>query len=102
HRRRPPVVLPAGGGRGRAGRRPARRPLVTRVVDSRAVGGEAVEDFVGGLVPDVGAGVVVPAGDPGADGGDELSDRAVGAALDPFGGELGEPALDEVEPGAVG
>src|SRR5581483_8406731 len=79
-----------------------RHRLVTRVVDSRAVGGEAVEDFVGGLVPDVGAGVVVPAGDPGADGGDELSDRAVGAALDPFGGELGEPALDEVEPGAVG
>jgi hypothetical protein len=39
-----------------------------------AVGGEAVEDFVGGLVPDVGLGVVVPVGDPGADRGDEVAD----------------------------
>jgi len=64
-----------------------------------AVVGEAVEDFVGGLVPDVGFGVVVPVGDPGADRGDEVADGAVGAALDPFGRELGEPAFDEVEPG---
>ena len=26
----------------------------------------------------------------------------VGAASDPFGGELGEPSFDEVHPGAVG
>ena len=36
-----------------------------------AVVGEAVEDLVGGLVPDEGLGVVVPVGDPGADRGDE-------------------------------
>jgi hypothetical protein len=63
-----------------------------------AVVGEVVEDVVGGLVPDVGFGVVVPVGDPGADRGDEVADRAVCAALDPFRRELGEPALDEVQP----
>ena len=73
-----------------------------RVVDSLAVGGEAVEDLVCGLVPDVGLGVFVPVGDPGADRGDEVADRAVGAAFDPFRGQLGEPALDEIQPGAVG
>jgi hypothetical protein len=53
-----------------------------------AVGGEAVEDLVGGLVPDERFGVVVPVGDPGADRGDEVADGAVAAALDPFRRQL--------------
>ena len=67
-----------------------------------AVGGEAGEDVVCGFVPDVGLGVVVPVGDPGADRGDEVADGAVGAAFDPLRGELGEPALDEVDPARAG
>jgi hypothetical protein len=35
--------------------------------------------------------------DPG-----ELADRAVGAALEPPGGQLGKPSLDQVQPRAVG
>ena len=49
--------------------------------------GEAVEDLVGGLVPDVGLGVVAPVGDPGANGGDEVLGGVVGALLQPFRGE---------------
>ena len=60
------------------------------------------EDLVGGLGPDVGAGVVVPGVDPGADVGVELAHRGVGAAAQFLGGQLGEPALDEVEPGRAG
>jgi hypothetical protein len=60
--------------------------LVSWVVDLLVVGGEAVEDFVCGLVPDVGFWVLVPVGDPGADRCDEVADGAVGAALDPFRG----------------
>jgi hypothetical protein len=67
-----------------------------------AVGGDAVEDLVGALVPNEWLGLVVPVRDPGADRGDEVSDGAVAAALDPFGREFGEPAFDEVEPGTVG
>lgn len=66
------------------------------VSDSVAVVGEAVEDLVGGLVPDLGLGLIVPAGDPSADRGDEVFDGVVCAAFDPLGGELREPALDEV------
>jgi hypothetical protein len=73
-------------------------PLVTRVGDSVAVVSEAVEDAVGGLVPDVGFRVVVPVGDSGPDRGDEIADRVVGGALDPLGGQFSEAALDEVEP----
>src|SRR5437879_10751393 len=53
-------------------------------------------------MPDERFGVVVPVGDPRADRADEFADGAVGASFDPLRGEFGEPALDEVEPGAVG
>src|SRR3546814_6323940 len=53
-------------------------------------------------MPDEGLGVVGPVRDPGADRGDELADGAVGAAAEPLVGELGEPALDQVHPRAVG
>jgi hypothetical protein len=70
--------------------------LVTGVRNSLAVGGEAGEDLVGGLVPDVGLGVLVPVGDSGTDRGDEVFDRAVGAAFDPLLAQFCERALDEV------
>ena len=53
-------------------------------------------------MPDEWCGLVVPVGDPGADRGDEVADVAVAAAFDPLCRQLGEPALDQVEPGAVG
>ena len=53
-------------------------------------------------MPDIGPGVFVPGCNPGADRDHELFHRAVGAAREPFGGELAEPALDQVHPGAVG
>ncbi len=53
-------------------------------------------------MPGVGAGILVPSVDPVLDRVSEFGDRAVGAASDPFGGEFGEPAFDQVEPGAVG
>jgi hypothetical protein len=61
-----------------------------------------MSSLVGGLLPDERLGVVVPVGDPGADRRDKIADRAVGASLDPFRRQLGEPALDEVEPGTLG
>jgi hypothetical protein len=45
--------------------------------------------------------VLLPGGDPGADGGFELLGRAVHSPAQPLLGELGEPPLDEVEPRAV-
>jgi hypothetical protein len=51
------------------------------VVDSLAVGGEGVEDLVGGLGPDEWFGVGVPFVDPFADVGFEFGDAVVcGAA----------------------
>jgi hypothetical protein len=47
--------------------------------------------------PDVVLGVVVPGLDPCADVGVEFADAAVGAVLQFFGGQFGEPAFDEVE-----
>jgi hypothetical protein len=46
----------------------------------------------------VGAGVVVPGGDPAADVGLGLADGAVGAAAEFLAGQLAEPALDQVQP----
>ena len=57
---------------------------------------QPVQDLIGGLVPDIRPGMLVPGGDPGADGCDEFLDRTVGASPDPLGGELAEPALDQV------
>ena len=64
--------------------------------------GKSFQYLVGGLVPDIGPGVLIPVGDPGADRGGEFLDRAVGTAGEPFAGEFAEPALHQIEPGAVG
>src|SRR5665647_763642 len=76
--------------------------LVSRVRDPLAIGSKALEDLVAGLVPHERARVLLPARDPGADRGDQLPGRAVSAAPQPPLRELGEPALDEAQPGAVG
>jgi hypothetical protein len=67
-----------------------------------AVGGEVVEDLVGGLGPDEWLRVGVPFVDPFPDVGFEFDDGAVGGAAEFAGGEFGEPAFDEVEPGRAG
>ncbi len=54
--------------------------LVSCLVDSLAVSSDGVEDLVGGLGPDVGAGVFVPGVDPLADVGVQRVDGAVRAA----------------------
>ena len=56
--------------------------------------------MIGGLGPHVGAGVFVPGIDPLADVGVQSADRVVRAAAQQLGGQLGEPALDEVDPAA--
>jgi len=53
---------------------------VSCLVDSLAVSFDGVEDLVGGLGPDVGAGVFVPGVDPLADVGVQRVDGAVRAA----------------------
>jgi hypothetical protein len=67
--------------------------LVSRVVNSAAVGGQAVEDFVGGLGPYEWLGVLVPCLDPGPHIGFQGFDAAVGAAAQLAVGQLGEPSL---------
>src|SRR5207244_558880 len=44
----------------------------------------------------------VPVGDAAADRGDEVADGTVGASFHPLRRQLGEPALDEIQPGTVG
>src|SRR5262245_31904051 len=78
-----------------------RRSLVSRVRDSFAIWGEVGEALVCGLRPDVGAGIGVPVLGPGGDVRFERFDAAMGAALEFLGCELGEPAFNEVEPGAA-
>ena len=79
-----------------------KRWLVSRLVDSLAVAGDRFEDLLGGFGPDVGAWVLVPVLDPGADVGVEGADAGVRAAAQQLGGQLPEPALDEVDPAAGG
>ena len=62
----------------------------------------ANEDLVGRLQPHEGTRVLVPGGDPGADVALEAGHARVGAALDLLRRQLGERALDEVEPGRPG
>src|SRR5439155_11495686 len=77
------------------------KTLVSLVGDSFAISGKVGEDLVGGLRPDVGTGVCFPVLGPGCDVCLECFDAWVGAALELLGREFGEPALDEVEPGAA-
>ena len=44
-------------------------------------------------MPHIGAGIVVPRANPVRDGYGELFDTAVRPAVEPFVGELGEPAF---------
>ena len=53
-------------------------------------------------MPDEGARILVPVGDPALDGVGQISHAAVGAAPEPFRGQFRQPALDQVHPGAVG
>src|SRR3954447_4359273 len=78
------------------------RRLVSRLVDSLAVAGDRFEDLLGGLGPDVRSWVLVPVLDPGADVGIERADAGMRAAPEQLGGQLCEPALDEVQPTAGG
>src|SRR3954454_3810576 len=76
--------------------------LASDLSHSLAVEGEAVEDLVGALVPDVGFGVLVSVGDPGPDRSPRSRTERWERALDPLLAHLGEPALDQVQPGAEG
>ena len=78
-------------------------PLISlRVSTSITVTGDRLEDLVGGLGPGEGARVFVAVRQPVADVGAQLAYRAVGAAAQLARGQLGEPALDEVQPGGAG
>jgi Amidohydrolase family len=72
--------------------------LVCRVADSLAISCDGGEDLIGGLVPDVGAGVFVPVGGPVPDVTLEGPDAGMGSSFDLFGGQLGEPSFHHVEP----
>src|SRR5665647_2465589 len=76
--------------------------LVSRVSNSVTVTGDRLEDLVGGLGPDEGARVFVPVRQPVADVGAQLAHRTVDAAARLARGQLGEPALDEVQPRGAG
>ena len=58
------------------------------------------DDLIGVSGPDEGLGIMVGLFDEAVDRGLELDDRAEDAALETALGELGEEALDGVEPGA--
>lgn len=53
-------------------------------------------------MPDEGLGVLVPGDDPRVEVGGQIFDAAVSGSLEPFAGEFGEPALDEVQPRGAG
>ena len=58
------------------------------------------DDFIGVSGPGEGLRIGVGLGQEAIDGGLEVDDRAEDAALQPSSGELGEEALDRIEPGA--
>ena len=63
---------------------------------------DACQDLVGGLGPDEGGATVVVRRDELVNGGCEGADAPMHAASQLLRGQLGEPALNEVEPGRVG
>jgi len=75
---------------------------VSRVSNAVTVTADRLEDLVGGLGPDEGAQVFVVVGQPVADVGAQLAHRALDDAARRARGQLGEPALDEVQPGGAG
>ena len=64
--------------------------------------GDFFEDFTGGLGPDEGLGIGIVVVEVIHDGGLELGDAREGAASNAVAGDLGEEALDHVEPGSGG
>ena len=60
-----------------------------------------VEDDVGGFGPDEGLGVGVVRTEVVLDGGLQVGDAGEGAAPDALPRDLGEEALDQIEPGAL-
>jgi hypothetical protein len=76
--------------------------LVSRVRNPVQTAGEAFEDLVYGLRPDVGLRVGVACGDPVADVLFRGLDRPVNASPYLLAGQFGEPSLDEVQPGRAG
>src|SRR5947208_11190026 len=60
---------------------------------------DAGEDVIGGFGPDEGLGVDIDGLDVGGDGRFEVSRRTMDAAADLLFGEIGEEALDLVDPG---
>src|SRR4029450_5008865 len=66
------------------------------------ISGQVVEELVGGLGPDERLGILVPRLDPSPKVGLQLGDAAVGRAPQLAVGQAGEPALHQVQPGAVG
>ena len=60
------------------------------------------DDCVGVGGPDKGFGIVVGLAQKAVDGGLEVGDAPEHAAFEPAPGELGEEALDRVEPGGRG
>ena len=63
-----------------------------------AISGEGAEDLLGGLGPHKRPRVVIPGVDPGADVGLQGVDAGMDTPLQQLGGELGEPALNLIEP----
>ena len=74
------------------------QPLMFQTINAMTIGSECLEYTIRALAPDIPPVVLVPGGDPGADGGHELFHRTMGAARKPLGGEFCEPGLDQVEP----
>src|SRR5437660_12288833 len=56
------------------------------------------EYLVGGLGPGEGVAAVVPPGDEGLDGGDQVGDRGEAAAADRLPGDDREEHLNEIQP----